>query len=58
MTNKWHRLQILTSPEQYAWLQAESYTTSKSIGNIIRALIDNRRQERESIYNKRGMRQL
>jgi hypothetical protein len=36
---KWHRLQVLISKEQLAWLKAESYTRDKSIGEIIRELV-------------------
>lgn len=37
----WHRLQLLVRrKDQYPWLQAESQTRGKSIGEIIRDLID------------------
>ncbi|NQS75217.1 MAG: hypothetical protein HQP61_02060 [Peptococcaceae bacterium] len=37
----WHRLQLLIrKKDQYPWLQAESKTRDKSIGEIIRGLVD------------------
>lgn len=37
----WHRLQLLIRrKDQYPWLQAESKTRGRSIGEIVRDLID------------------
>ena len=36
----WHRLHALISKTQMAWLRAEAYTRGKSLGEIIRGLID------------------
>lgn len=36
----WHRLQVLVTKTQLKWLKAEAYTRDKSIGEIIRGLID------------------
>ncbi len=40
-----HRLQILITKEQYRWLKANSYTKAKSIGEIIRELIEKAMKE-------------
>jgi len=37
--NQWHRLQILVTKEQLAWLKRKSYTEARSIGQIIRKLL-------------------
>ncbi len=37
----WHRLQLLVRrKDQYPWLQAESKTRGRSIGEIVRDLIE------------------
>lgn len=36
----WHRLQVLVTKAQLAWLKAESYTSGKSIGVIVRELVE------------------
>lgn len=45
---RWHRLQILVTKEQLRWLKAESYTRSKSIGEIIRELLAEAIKDREA----------
>jgi hypothetical protein len=42
----WHKLHVLVSKIQYAWLKAESFTQGISIGEIIRRLIDEAREKR------------
>ena len=36
----WQRLDVLVTTAQKAWLKAEAYTRGKSLGEIIRGLID------------------
>ena len=36
----WRRLQVLVSKEHLAWLKRKSFDTGKSIGAIVRELID------------------
>jgi hypothetical protein len=36
----WHRLQVLVTKTQLAWLKAESYTGGRSVGEIVRDLIE------------------
>ncbi|MEW5952618.1 MAG: hypothetical protein AB1815_02510 [Bacillota bacterium] len=36
----WQRLHVLVSAAQMAWLRAEAYTKGKSLGGIIRGIID------------------
>lgn len=36
----WHRLQILISKEQLKWLKEQAFKREKSIGKIVRELID------------------
>ncbi len=36
----WHRLQILISKEHEKWLKQRSFESGKSIGQIVRELIE------------------
>jgi hypothetical protein len=36
----WHRLQILISKEHEKWLKRKSFESGKSIGEIIRDMVD------------------
>ncbi len=36
----WHRLQVLVRKDHVAWLKRKSFETGKSIGAIVRELID------------------
>ncbi|MDQ7789576.1 MAG: hypothetical protein RDU41_05915 [Clostridia bacterium] len=47
----WHRLQLLVTKAQAAWLRAESATRGKSIGQIIRDLIDKERDRQDGRQN-------
>ncbi len=49
---EWHRLQILISHKQYDWLKAESDTRGKSIGEIIRNLVDSYRGGKNRPHRK------
>lgn len=50
----WHRLQVLVTKTQLAWLKAESYTRGKSIGEIIRDLVDDTIKSRQSKNSESG----
>jgi hypothetical protein len=50
----WHRLQVLVTKTQLAWIKAESYTRGKSIGEIIRDLVDDTIKSRQNKSNESG----
>lgn len=54
----WHRLQLLVTPEQRAWLRAKAYTEGRSIGEIIRELIDEARSGRRDSNAAEALRHL
>lgn len=43
----WHRLQILVDSEQIRWLKRKAFDTGKSIGQIIRELVEAARKKEE-----------
>ena len=49
-----HRTQILLEQEQYESLQAEAARSAKSLGGLIRELLDNALSERRKAMARRG----